>query len=57
MEITVKIKNVYGIDRTYPVCDTAMLLAQLTGRVTFTAEHITIIKFLGYSVKVEQANI
>ena len=57
MEITVKIKNVYGNDLTYPVCEVAQKLIQLTGVKTFTKQHIAIIKSLGYVVKVEQANI
>ncbi len=57
MEITVKIKNVYGHDLTYPACPVSEKLIQLTGVKTFTKQHIAIIKSLGYEVKVEQANI
>jgi len=53
MEITVKIKNVYGNDLIYPICDTAIMLASLTGKKTFTAEHIETIKKLSYEVTVQ----
>ena len=53
MEITVKIKSVYGKELIYPVCDTARLLSYLTGKKTFTSEHIETIKNLGYKVTVQ----
>jgi hypothetical protein len=53
MEITVKLKSVYGNDLIYPVCDKATLLASLTGKKTFTDESIKTIKNLGYTVTVQ----
>jgi hypothetical protein len=53
MEITVKLKSVYGNDLIYPVCDKATLLASLTGKKTFTDESIKTIKDLGYTVTVQ----
>jgi histone H3/H4 len=50
--ITVAIKNVYGTEYVYPVCATAVKLAQLTGRKTFTRHDINTIKALGYAIKV-----
>ena len=51
MDITVKIKNVYGVDLIYPVCDKALLLSKLIGKKTFSASDIDTIKKLGFSVK------
>ena len=53
MEITVKIKNVYGKELVYPVCGKAMMLAALTGSVTFTRAHLNCIQELGYKINVE----
>ena len=55
--ITVKIKQNYGIERIYPVCERAIWLAALTGTKTFTKEHIEIIKKLGYTVEVQQRTL
>jgi hypothetical protein len=57
MEITVKLKSVYGNDLIYPVCDTAVLLASLTGKKTFTPESIETIKELGYTVTVQPSTL
>ncbi len=53
MEITVKIKNVYGVDRIYPVCDKARLFVALTGNKTLSEADICFIKSLGYSINIE----
>lgn len=55
MQITVEIKNVYGNQAIYPVCDQAKKLAQLAGTKTLTMESIRIIKSLGYEIK-QQSN-
>lgn len=57
IEITVKIKNVYGNDLIYPVCDTAKALALLANHKTFTSEDVKIIKMLGYELKVETPSL
>jgi hypothetical protein len=57
MEITVRIKNEYGNERVYPVCDIARLLLSLSGRGTFSPTMIEVVKALGYSVNVEQKSI
>ena len=48
MIITIKIKNVYGNEMIYPVCDKAKMLVELTGKKTFTPYAIRILKELGY---------
>ncbi len=55
--ITVKIKNVYGNERIYPVCDNAKTFALLTSKKTLDRYDIDKIKSLGYIVKVENDNL
>jgi len=52
--ITVRITNVYGNRTVYPVCATALKLADLIGTKTFTPRAIEQIKGLGYAINVEQ---
>ena len=52
MTITVSIRNVYGNDLIYPICDTAQLLCSLTARKTLHKHDIDVIKQLGYDVEV-----
>jgi len=51
--ITVKIKNVYGNDLIYPVCDNAQKFAVLTNKKTLSKNELAYIKALGFKVKVE----
>jgi hypothetical protein len=53
MEITVKIKNVYGQEMIYPVCEKAQVFAKISNTKTFTKDTIQNIKALGYAIKVE----
>lgn len=55
MTIQVTIKNVYGNDLVYPVDATAKKLCDLTGRKTFTQEHLEIIRALGFKIEVVSA--
>jgi|TARA_R110000744_G_C19354280_1_gene560713 hypothetical protein len=48
--IFIKVKNVYGIDLNYPVCDKAKRFAQLSGKKTLTDRAIKLIKELGYEI-------
>lgn len=57
MDITVRIKNLYGIDRIYPADETANLLASLTGKKTFDERDISVIKRLGYTIKTEAVTL
>lgn len=52
MELRVKIKNVYGNETIYPVCEQAILLAEYKGQKTFTERDIKLLKKLGYSFKI-----
>jgi len=50
MELEVEIKNLYGREMIYPVCDKGKLLARLSGNRTLTDESIAVIKQLGYTL-------
>ena len=50
--IQVKIKNVYGVDRIYPVNDNAKLLTTLLKKKTIDRDEIEVIKKLGYQIEV-----
>ena len=52
MEISVKIKSVYGRDLVYPICDKAIAFARIANTDTLTELTIDQIKSLGYRVKV-----
>ena len=51
--ITVKIKNVFGHERIYPVCPQAKLFARISGHKTLTRDAIGLIKEMGYTVSQE----
>lgn len=53
MQSTIKviIKNNYGVDNIYPVCDTAKLLARLAGTKTLTRPALTLIKQMGFTIE------
>ena len=53
MEITVKIKAVYGRDLVYPLCPKAICFANVAGTDTLTESTIMWIKKLGYRIKVQ----
>ena len=54
MNITVKIKNVFGERRVYPACDTSKLLLSMSPtRLTFDERQIDTIKKLGYTIIIE----
>ena len=57
MEIVVMIKNVYGNELIYPVCDKAKRFALLSGRKTLSPRDIEIIEELGFSVRVQAPTI
>jgi hypothetical protein len=50
MELTVKIKSVYGNDMIYPVNDTAQKFSNLIGKKTFSKVDLAIISNLGYKI-------
>jgi predicted aconitase len=54
MQITVKVKNVYGAEKIYPICEQAQIFAAMTGCKTLTDVTISYIKKLGYKVLLDE---
>jgi len=52
MTIQVKIKNIYGMERIYPVNQKAVWLTSLTRKKTLDRDEIEVIKKLGYQIEV-----
>lgn len=52
INVKVKIKNVYGVERIYPVNGTAIFLTSLTRKKTLDKDEIETIKKLGYQIEV-----
>lgn len=52
-KIIVEIKNVYGKDLIYPVCEKAKKFALLTNTKTFARADVSNIKYLGFNVVVQ----
>lgn len=50
MELTYRIKSVYGNDLYYPVNETALKFANLLGKKTFSRVDLSIIGNLGYTI-------
>jgi hypothetical protein len=53
----VEIKNVYGTERIYPICENAKRFAMLTNTKTFNRAIISIIKQIGIQVEIKQTEI
>ena len=47
--LIVEKKNVYGVERVYPVCNKAKILTALTGNKTLLDVDLKLIKQLGYT--------
>lgn len=56
-QITVKIKNVYGEEKIYPVCEKAKAFARLAGTKTLTRAAIKEISELGFYIELEQQTL
>jgi hypothetical protein len=50
MELTYRIKSVYGNDLIYPVNETSIKFANLLGKKTFSKIDLAIIGNLGYTI-------
>ena len=50
--LEVYIKSVYGVDKVYPHCNEANMLANLAGTTTLTFDTIYLAKRLGFKFKV-----
>jgi hypothetical protein len=57
MKIVVEVKNVYGVQRVYPVCARAQSFAKISGMKTLLPLVIDEIKKLGYKLIEEKKEI
>ena len=57
MNLIVEKKNVYGVERGYPVCTKAKIFAAISGNKTLLPEVIEQIKKLGYNLTTESEKI
>jgi hypothetical protein len=57
MSVILDIKNVYGNELIYPVCETSKELLKLTGKKTFNRTDINILKNLGYQITLKSKEI
>ena len=55
--ITVEIRNSYGTDHVYPICEIGKMLVRLTQKVCFNERDVDIIKKLGFDIKVKQKTL
>ncbi len=56
-ELKVKVKNVYGNELIYPVCEQSKLFAALANTETLTQRAVATIKKLGYTFTVESQTL
>ena len=57
MNLIVEKKNVYGVERVYPVCKKAKLFALISGNKTLLPEVIESVKALGYNLTTKREEI
>jgi hypothetical protein len=55
--VVIAVREVYGQARAYPVNETAKAFVTLIGQKTLTAEHLRLIKELGFKVEVQAAGL
>ena len=55
--LIVEKKNVYGVERVYPVCNKSQILTALTGNKTLLDVDIKLIKRLGYTFQTKSEEI
>lgn len=55
--IRVKIRQVYGKDMVYPVCNEGKLLCKLAGTTTITGQMISILQSLDYKLEIEPQSL
>jgi|3_EtaG_2_1085321.scaffolds.fasta_scaffold292677_1 hypothetical protein len=52
-EITVQIKNVWGQERIYPICEKGKIFSSISGSACLSRFAIESIKKLGFEIKVQ----
>jgi len=50
MQITIQIKNNYGVLTAYPACDVSHNFARIAGTKTLTHQALQIIERMGYQI-------
>lgn len=55
-KIIIEIKNVYGNEMIYPVCEQAKNFAALAGTKTLTHHAMAIIQKMGFTIEVKQVS-
>ena len=55
--IEVRVKDVYGNQMIYPVCDAAKVFAAIAGTKTLTQHTLLLIKKLGYDISIAPQSI
>jgi len=51
MKLIVQIKNIYGVNRIYPVCEKSKTFSRIAGLKTLQQSTIDEIKKLGYKIE------
>jgi hypothetical protein len=57
MKIIIRLKDVYGRQTAYPVCDKAKLFSRMVGTTSLTHNTLCLIEQLGYTIEVEQRTL
>ena len=57
MQLIVEVKNIYGVERIYAVCNNSKLITKLKQSKTLSKEDISILKELGYTIQTKQQTI
>jgi len=57
MQLIVEVKNIYGVERIYAVCNNAKLITKLKQSKTLNKEDISILRELGYKIETKQPTI
>lgn len=55
--VQVRVRETYGVERIYPVCEIANIFTRLTRQKTFSHENIAAIRKLGFTVVVVQQTV
>ncbi len=51
MEIKIKVRSVYGVNKVYPICEKAQLFAKIAGTTTLTVPTLKSILDLDYHIQ------
>ena len=57
MQLIVEVKNIYGVERIYAVCNNSKLITKLKQSKTLNKEDISILRELGYTIETKQPKI